>query len=214
MGAPKDLTGQRFSRLIVLEPHGKDKFGNKQWLCRCDCGRLTVANSHSLTSKHKRSCGCMMRERIGNMRRIDGRSNDRLYHLYYRVRSRCENPKASYFEHYGGRGIRVCDEWQTWEAFRDWALANGYKDGLTIDRIDVNGNYEPSNCKWITQAEQMRNTRKTRYLTVNGVKKPLVTWCEELGVSFGTASARFTRGWADPLEVLFGRRKEISYGNN
>ena len=214
MGAPKDLTGQRFSRLVVLEPHGQNKHGCNLWLCQCDCGRLTVADTHSLKSQHKRSCGCMMRERIGNMRRIDGRSYDKLYHIYYHVRSRCENPKTTHYDCYGGRGIKVCEEWKTWEMFRDWALANGYTEGLTIDRIDVDGDYEPSNCRWITQAEQMRNTRKTRYLVLDGVKKPLKTWCEEFKVSFNTASARFTRGWTDPYEVLFGRRKEISYGNN
>jgi len=146
------------------------------------------------------------------MRRIDGRSYDGLYHLYYNVRSRCENPNSSYYEYYGGRGIKVCDEWKTWEAFKEWALSHGYKKGLTIDRIDVNGDYEPSNCRWITHAEQMRNTRKTRYLTYKGITKPMKTWCEELGVSFNTASARFTRGWKDSEEILFGRKRGIVNG--
>lgn len=204
MGSPFDLTGQRFERLLVLEPHGRSKFGAVQWLCQCDCGRLTTADSHSLRSGHKRSCGCLMREECGNRSRTHGLSRDRIYHIYYGVKQRCENPKSTAYKDYGGRGIRVL--WEDWRSFREWALANGYKEGLTLDRIDVNGDYEPSNCRWIPQAEQMRNTRKTRYLTYQNETKPLIEWCEILNVRFGTAATRVARGWSDPQEILFGRK--------
>lgn len=204
-----DLTGMKFERLTVLGDGGKDKFNNRLRKCRCDCGEITFATRTALKSGHKRSCGCLMRERVGNMRRIDGRSSDNLYHLYYNIRNRCTNPNDPNYKYYGGRGIALCKEWRDWESFKDWATLKGYEKGLTLDRIDVNGNYEPSNCRWITQAEQMRNTRKTRYLTYQGETKPLIEWCEILGISFNTASARFTRGWTKPEEILFGRKRKV-----
>lgn len=204
-----DLTGMKFERLTVLGDGGKDKFNNRLWKCRCDCGEITFATRTALKSGHKRSCGCLMRERVGNMRRIDGRSSDNLYHLYYNIRNRCTNPNDPNYKYYGGRGIALCKEWRDWESFKDWATLKGYEKGLTLDRIDVNGNYEPSNCRWITQAEQMRNTRKTRFLTYKGETKPLIEWCEILGISFNTASARFTRGWTKPEEILFGRKRKV-----
>lgn len=213
MGKGNELIGQRFGRLEVISYIGNNKFGAKVWGCRCDCGNITAVDSHSLTSGHTRSCGCLMRERIGNVRRSHGESGTRLYHLYYGIKQRCENPNEKQYKHYGGRGIKLSQEWSDWESFRDWALANGYEDNLTLDRIDVNGNYEPSNCRWITQAEQMRNTRKTRYLTIDGETKPLIEWCEIFQVPFGTASTRFTRGWENPYEILFGKKKgEIRNG--
>lgn len=208
MGNDKsDLTGKRFGRLTVLGVDGKDKHNNYLWKCRCDCGEITHATRTCLKNGHKRSCGCLMREECGNRCRKHGLYKDRVYHIYYGIKQRCENPKSSSYKHYGGRGI--CVEWSDWQSFREWALSNGYQDGLTLDRIDVNGNYEPSNCRWITQAEQMRNTRKTRYLTYQGETKPLIEWCELLGVRFGTAATRLTRGWTDPEEILFGRKRKV-----
>lgn len=207
MGKQADLTGQRFGRLLVLRQNGVDKHHNYLWECQCDCGEITYAAGSSLRRGHKRSCGCLMRESIGNRCRTHGLYKDRLYRIYFQMKQRCENPKTPAYEHYGGRGIRV--KWSDWQSFREWALKNEYEDGLSLDRIDVNGDYEPSNCRWTTHIQQMRNTRKTRYLTYHGETKPLIEWCEELGVKFGTASARFTRGWSDPHEILFGRKPKV-----
>ena len=186
MGKQADLTGQRFGRLLVLKQNGTDKHHNCLWECKCDCGNITYATGTSLRRGHKRSCGCLMRDECGNRSRKHGLYKDRLYHIFFGINQGCENPKATAYE---------------------WALSNGYEDGLTLDRIDVNGNYEPSNCRWITHQEQMRNTRKTRYLTIEGETKPLIEWCEIYGVSFETASSRFKRGWTNPTEILFGRQK-------
>ena len=207
MGKQADLTGQRFGRLIVLRQNGIDKHHNYLWECKCDCGEITYASGTSLRRGHKRSCGCLMRDECGNRSRTHGLSRDRLYHAYYNIKQRCENPNSHAYEYYGGRGI--CVEWDDWESFRTWALENGYKEGLTLDRINVNGNYSPDNCRWITQAAQMRNTRKTRYLTYKGETKPLIEWCEVLGVNFNTASGRVTKGWSDPQEILFGRKPKV-----
>lgn len=207
MASKEDLTGRRFERLLVLGEEGKNKHGAYLWKCRCDCGAITFATRTSLLRGHKRSCGCLMRESCGNRSRKHGLYKDRIYHIFYGMKQRCENPKSPAYEHYGGRGIQV--KWKDWQSFREWALANGYEDGLTLDRIDVNGNYEPSNCRWITHAEQMRNTRKTRWLTFEGETKPLIEWCEILGVCFNTASGRVTRGWSDPYEILFGKKPKV-----
>lgn len=209
-----DLSGERIGRLRVIERHGTDKFGNALWKCECDCGNEVYVCSHSLKTEHTKSCGCLMREECGNRRRKHGKSKDRLYHVYFSIADRCNNPNNDAYKHYGSRGIKICDEWKnSYEAFEKWAYKNGYKQGLTIDRIDVNGDYEPSNCRWVTQAKQMRNTRKTRRLTYKGKTLPLVEWCEIYSLSFNTVSARYKRGWNNPQEILFGRMKGVkNYG--
>lgn len=105
----------------------------------------------------------------------------RLYGIWIGMRKRCENTKSDAYDRYGGRGVRVCDEWHDWFKFREWALGNGCQDDLTIDRIDVNGNYEPSNCRWITRADQARNRRTNRKITYNGITKTGAEWARELG---------------------------------
>ena len=118
------------------------------------------------------------------------------------MKTRCYNPNHEHYAYYGGRGISVCEEWKSdFAAFRGWALENGYKDGLTIDRIDVNGDYEPSNCKWATQSEQVRNRRTTVFIEHNGVRKPLIEWCEIYGANYKLAHARHKRGV--PFEAIF-----------
>lgn len=206
MGAALQLSGMKFGKLTAIERVGKNKHGMLLWNCKCDCGNETVVAGGALKSGHTQSCGCSCLEHAKHLNRKHGKSSSRLYHLYYGILQRCNNPKAPAFNHYGGRGIEVCKEWDTWEAFQKWALANGYKDGLTIDRIDVNGNYEPSNCRWVTQAEQMRNTRKTVYLEYQGERKSISEWCEKYGLNHGAVSTRIRRGWSDPYEILFGRR--------
>lgn len=210
MATPVDITGQRFGRLTALRFEYSDKHNKRMWFCKCDCGKHTYASFHSLKTGHVRSCGCLMREECGNRRRKHGLYKDRLYHSFYNIKQRCENPKATAYQSYGGRGIAV--RWENWQDFRNWALTHGYKEGLTLDRIDVNGDYSPENCRWITQAEQMRNTRKTRYLTYQGERKPLIEWCEILGLKFGTVATRVTRGWTNPEEILFGRKRGYTNG--
>lgn len=205
MSKKLNLSNQTFGRLKVIEEHGRDKHGFVLWKCKCECGNETIVSGSALKSGHTTSCGCLMRKKCGDRTRKHGDSQTTLYHLYYNILSRCENPKTPMYEHYGGRGIKICREWHSWETFKDWAEANGYRKGLTIDRINVNGDYEPGNCRWVTRSKQMRNTRKTRYLTIGGITKPLIEWCEEYGLHFGTVSTRVTRGWTNPYEILFGK---------
>ena len=160
MGKFIDLTGQKFGRLTVIERADNTKQGQAKWLCQCDCGRKTVVMGKSLRNGNTKSCGCLQKETIGYKRTIHGQTNTRFYRIWCGMKSRCYNKKNPHFHLYGGRGIKVCNEWlKDFQTFYDWAIANGYADNLTLDRINVNGNYEPSNCRWITRKEQNNNKR-------------------------------------------------------
>lgn len=195
MGKAIDLTGQRFGRLVVVSRAGNDKSGNYQWLCKCECGSETIVRGYSLRSGHTKSCGCLNRERSVDVHRSHGGRATRLYNVWCGIKSRCLNENIPNYCRYGGRGITVCDEWlNSFESFRDWALNSGYEDTLSIDRIDNNAGYEPSNCKWSTRAEQNRNQRSNINLTIGGVTKCLKDWAKVFHLKYGTLLARYHRG--------------------
>ena len=184
-----DLTGKRFNRLTVIkrvELKGK----STRWLCKCDCGNETIVTSEKLKSGHTKSCGCYCHDLV----RKHGKYGTRIYKIWQSMKARCNNTKTPY---YGGRGITVCDEWlNDFKAFYDWAMANGYRDDLTIDRINNDGNYEPSNCRWITMKEQANNTRSNHNITFNGETHSLSEWSRILGIHSHTLSNRIYRGWS------------------
>lgn len=160
-----DLEGLRYGRLVVIEraenyisPQGQAR---KRWLCHCDCGNVVVVLARGLISGTTRSCGCLQREIARTTFTKHGMWSSRLHTIWSSMKSRCYNEKSRSYKYYGGRGITICDKWlHDFQVFFDWAMANGYKDNLSIDRIDPNGNYCPDNCRWITMAEQQRNKRK------------------------------------------------------
>lgn len=190
-----DLTGKRFGKLTVLSRAENSKANTAKWLCRCDCGNTCIVYGSSLRRGQTQSCGCLRGDR--NMERsTHGMRKTRLYGVWNNMRRRCYEPTTKSFKDYGGRGIKVCDEWLEPEAFFDWAKASGYAEGLTIERIDVNGNYEPSNCKWITKAEQARNKTNSFMVEIDGESKCLHQWCDEMGIDYHLVYARMKRlGW-------------------
>ena len=164
MSAHGDMVGKRFGRLTVIEYAGTSKQRKAMWICKCDCGNITRpvvgANLKAGTTK---SCGCLLNEIRCNDAKYNHIRYGRLYHIWHGMKERCYWDKYKQFKDYGGRGITVCEEWRNnFESFRDWALENGYEEHLTIDRINNDGNYEPSNCRWVTRAEQNRNRRISR----------------------------------------------------
>lgn len=169
MGKLIDLTGQKFGRLVVIERYGIGKKGqDAKWLCRCECGGIAISTGKNLRSGNSKSCGCYKSERISETKKTHGftqnHKKERLYKLWVRMRARCSNCNSKDYKYYGGRGISVCKEWDDYNNFRMWALMNGYDANAphgkcTIDRIDVNGNYEPSNCRWVDMKTQNKNKR-------------------------------------------------------
>lgn len=163
MAAFIDLTGKRFGGLTVIRRAAENYVAPcgttaPMWLCRCDCGKqLTVLGKNISTGKST-NCGCVQMANFHASRRTHGDSRtSRLYRIYNNMKTRCTNPNATHFKRYGGRGISVCRDWESsYESFRDWAMTNGYEPHLTIDRINNDGNYEPTNCRWITQGENSR----------------------------------------------------------
>lgn len=190
-----DLVGQRFGRLQVKSREPGLRHKSSLWRCACDCGSETVVTASCLKGGRTSSCGCLQKELTSKRSRTHGESSSRIYKIRQGMLSRCYNEKTPNFKDYGLRGIGVCKEWRSsYESFRDWALSNGYEDGLTLDRINNQGNYEPSNCQWITPAEQNRNRRTN----VKYKGKCIAEWIRELGLKKTAVETRLKRHW--PIE--------------
>lgn len=196
----KDLTGKTFDRLTVLQrvedhyyPSGRHDI---QYKCRCDCGKeLNVLGIH-LCSGHTKSCGCFRQDTTSANRKMHGMTNTRLYSIWKNMKRRCLSKTHPDYALYGERGISICDEWiQHFDMFEKWAIDNGYADDLSLDRRDVNGNYEPNNCRWVTQKVQCNNTRRNINIQYNGEVHTMKEWASILGINYGTLQSRISRGW-------------------
>lgn len=189
-----DLIGQRFGKLEVIAMAGI-KNGATTWLCKCSCGNETVVSVGDLRSGHTKSCGCLWKEAISKSITTHEKSKTKLYQIWQNMLNRCRNKNTDRYYRYGGRGITVCDEWKTFEEFHKWSMSNGYSKGLSIERNDINGNYEPSNCRWIPLEKQQDNTKRSRFETFNGKTQTTAQWAREFNVDYKNLMNRLYLGW-------------------
>lgn len=208
MPAKKDMPiGTRFHRLVVVG-EAQSRGGIRMSRCRCDCGNIVIVQNIHLRSGHTKSCGCYNREILRRPREGTFDWKHPLYCKWQGMKYRCYNPRAIQFHNYGARGIRMCDEWRTsFASFKDWALKNGYRAGLSIDRIDVNGNYEPSNCRFADNKTQGRNRRYNMLVTYNGIRATVADWAERTGVPYTTMIERYRKGWSPNDMIERPKRK-------
>lgn len=175
-----DISGQRYGMLVALEAAGARK-GNAMWLFQCDCGNKTTTTANAVRTGKTRSCGCERVRVSTQLRLTHGQSSSRTYRIWRHMLNRCQMPHHPKFHRYGGRGIKVCDAWKKYEQFvLDMGPA---PDGMSIDRIDNNGDYTPANCRWATDVEQAANRSVTRWFVIEGRRQHLAAWCRELGLT-------------------------------
>lgn len=197
-----DLTGQKFNKLTVIGIASRNPL---YWKCRCDCGNTVNVRTSNLKRGMVKSCGCLHHK--GNPKHH--LSNTRIYRIYKKMMRRCYSPDEPAYKNYGARGISVCDEWkESVENFFEWSIANGYSNELTIDRIDNDGDYCPSNCRWTTAKIQNMNRRSNIDITINGKTKTLTEWACQFGVPYKRVYARIQSGWSvlDALTYKQGAR--------
>lgn len=199
MSKAKELSGERFGKLIAIERSGSDKKGNALWICQCDCENLTISRTYKLTSGEKNSCGCLQKELISKTAKIHGLYGTRIHTIWRHMKERCDVETCADYKNYGGRGIRYCEEWKDLLNFKN------YSSELTLDRIDVNGNYEPRNCRWASHKIQANNTRVNRVIEISGVKKTMTEWSDETGVKVGTIWWRIENGYTGEDLIYKGR---------
>lgn len=191
------MKGLKIGRLFVLEREGTNSDNRATWICLCDCGEKTVVTGKHLRNGDTKICGCLDIDKKKERMTKHGRAKTRLYNIYSDIKKRCYNSNFKFYQYYGGRGIKVCNEWfgeNGFINFYNWAMNNGYSDDLSIDRIDVNGNYEPSNCRWATMKEQNNNKINSHFVTINGITKTIGEWADISGLSFSVIRSRVIKG--------------------
>lgn len=194
---PDVYIGKRFGRLLVVKEIGLIN-KSRHWIVKCDCGTEKDVYQQSLLSGSTTSCGCYRKEVVTT----HGMSKTRIYSVWNNMLTRCHNILTPNYDNYGGRGIGVCDRWKKFENF--YSDMGDIPDGMSLDRIDNNGNYEPSNCKWSTPSEQQRNKSNNHLLTVNGITKTLIEWAIERNLKYTTIIMRLNYGYTEEQAVFSG----------
>lgn len=190
-----DLTNQRFNKLVALE-YSHKKGSKVMWKCRCDCGNITYVSVSNLRCNRVISCGCYKLEEFSKRFTKHNQRHTKLYEIWKSMKRRCFNSKNAAFHNYGGRGITVCDDWANdFSTFYVWSMQNGYSEGLSIDRIDNNGNYEPSNCRWVDKLTQANNTRANHFVSYNGQKLTVAQLSKKTNMPYQTLLHRINKGW-------------------
>jgi hypothetical protein len=187
-----DLTGQRFGRLVALRTDGRYR-SEFRWRVCCDCGAEKTVLGTNLRSGYTQSCGCLHAEKTVAANTIHGMRYSAEFRTWTAIRDRCTNANSKSYSNYGGRGIKVCERWREFSAFYA-DMGPRPSRAHSIDRIDVNGNYEPGNCRWATASQQARNTRKTLYLEFRGKRLPMADIADMIGVTYSTLENRLRRG--------------------
>lgn len=220
--------GEVFGRLTVTElisVEHRPREVIRIYRCSCLCGGSADVKGKALKGGHKKSCGCLLREnklRLVADETIHGQTGTRLHQCWRRMLSRCYTPSATGFDRYGGRGISVCPEWRSdFRPFHQWALANGYRDDFSIDRIDGDGNYSPDNCRWLSLGENAARTSKCRYLTAFGERKNIADWLrdERCGASRVVIKRRLAAGWEEeaavsvPMQIHASKKTHCKHGH-
>lgn len=204
-----DYIGLRSGRLVIISFHHKTKSNHKYFICKCDCGKEVIVRGSSIVQQKTKSCGCLAKEKSKERGTKHGMFGTRIYRIWSGIKRRCYDPKVSAYKWYGGKGINYCKEWESFSNFYEWAKNNGYKDNLTIDRIDVNGNYCPENCRWIDDTEQARNRSNNKIIEYNGEKHCLSEWSEIYNINYETLLTRIRRGF--PFEEVLNHEKYKQY---
>lgn len=193
----EDLTGKRFGYYTVLEKCERKTNEHPYWLCKCDCGTIKKVEHYNLIKGKTRSCGCFQKQDVSKRFSTHRKTNNRLFHVWVSMRGRCNNPKNTAYKNYGGRGIKVCKEWQDdFMNFYNWAIKNGYDENAeyskcTLERLNVNGDYEPFNCTFKSAKEQANNRRSNILIEYKGEQHTLLEWCEILGLEYRTILRRY-----------------------
>ena len=202
-----NLVGKRFGNLVVVSKNTEIHDWRARWNCVCDCGNEIVARADSLTSGQKTSCGCQAHKKWSkSAREKHGMAKTELYRKWASIKQRCLDESRADYERYGGAGIAVCDEWKnSFVSFMNWSLNNGYKEGLSIDRIDNNKEYCPENCRWIKLEEQSANRRSNIYITYNGETKTLTDWCKYFNVDYSRTKAKIKKYGFSFEEAIFSQ---------
>lgn len=187
-----DITGEKYNMLKVISFYDiQDK--KSRWLCECECGNKKILFGRDIKSGNTKSCGCLLHKKKYDNEM--GIKIKRLQHIYYQMKQRCYDKNNPLYKHYGKRNITICEEWlKDINNFHNWALNNGYDNNLTIERINVNGNYEPNNCKWITKTQQGYNKTNTVSYTLDGETKCLSEWCKLYNIDYHIVYRRLKRG--------------------
>lgn len=197
----QNLSGKRFGRLVVIDEAPKGIRNKVRWQCLCDCGNEVVTYADNLRSGHTSSCGCLSRDISRKMLTTHGKAGrgntHPLFRVWMAIKNRCYNQNSTAYKDYGGRGIKLCKEWQEFQPFYEWAMKNGYKTGLEIDRTDNDSGYCPENCRFITAKQNNRNKRNNRYITIDGETKTLSAWSELYNLNHTTILHRLRDGWKD-----------------
>lgn len=188
--------GERYGRFTIIKEIEKRK-KKRYFQCKCDCGNIRNVRFVALRAGTIKSCGCLRDEQNRTVAVTHGKNKTRLYSIWHGMKQRCLNPNLKGYKYYGGRGIKVCKTWLEFEGFYDWAVNNGYNKNLTIERIDVNGNYEPHNCEWIPMENQSKNTRRTTIIEFNGTSLCVAEWARKIGIS-NSAMQKRIKNW--PIE--------------